>query len=84
MRSKKKKSLFVKVLVNLLIIVLCFFLGIFIDSKIMVGEDGVPGHGMPFFTIMAPALAVFISVIRIFVGLIQMVVRDNRDRKKNI
>ena len=84
MRSKKKKPLIVKVLINLLIIVLCFFLGVFIDGTLMVGEDGVPGHGMPFFTIMMPAAAVFIAVLRIFIGLIQMVVKENRDRKKNL
>ena len=83
MRSKKKRSLFVKILINLLVIVLCFFLGLFIDSKIMVGGDGVQGHGMPFFTIMTPALAIFISVIRIFIGLIKMVVKDSRERKRN-
>ena len=84
MRSKKRKSLGGQIIISILVIVLCFFLGVFLDGQLMVGEDGVPGHGMPFFTVVLPALAIFISVLRIFIYLIKRMLRDSRERKRNL
>ena len=84
MRSKKKKPLIYHVFISLLVIALCFFLGIFLDSKLMVGEDGVQGHGMPFFTIVTPAIAIIVSVLRVVVALVKEIIADNRERKRNL
>ena len=83
MRSKKRRSPLFHILISILIVGLCFFLGIFLDSKLMIGEDGVPGHGMPFFTIVLPGLALIISAVRILVYLIRRIIEENRERKKN-
>ena len=84
MRSKKKRSAAFHILVSALIIVLCFFLGIFLDSKLMVGEDGVPGHGMPFFTIVTPGIAIIIAALRILIYVIKRIISDNKERKRNL
>ena len=84
MRSKKKRSIVFHILMSLLVIVLCFFLGLFLDSQLMIGEDGVPGHGMPFFTIVTPGLAIIISAVRILIYVIKRIISDSRERKRHI
>ncbi|MBO4819094.1 MAG: hypothetical protein J5528_03040 [Firmicutes bacterium] len=82
MRSKKKRSAAFHILLSVIAIVLCFFLGIFLDSQLMIGEDGVPGHGMPFFTIVTPGIAIVISAVRILIYVIKRIIDDNRERKR--
>ncbi len=82
MKEKKKHSVIWTAVLSLLAIGLCFFAGIFLDSALFVGEDGVHGHGMPIFTIVLPSLAVLVTMIRIIIFLVKKAVQNVKDIKE--
>ncbi len=73
MKEKKEHGIIYILISSILIAVLCFIAGVFIDGNIFTGTDGVKGHGMPIFTLVLPAIALIIMVIRIIIYLIRKV-----------
>ncbi len=78
MKNKKSKNIFVQVLISVLVTALAFIAGVFIDGSIFTGTDGVKGHGMPIFTLVLPAIALTICIIRLIIIIIKNISRRNK------
>ena len=75
MKEKKEHGIIYILITSILIAVLCFIAGVFIDGNIFTGTDGVKGHGMPIFTLVLPATALIVMIIRIIIYVIRKITR---------
>ncbi len=78
-KEKKKVSVIWRILRSLLTVALAFFLGIFLDSRLFTGSDGVKGHGMPLLTILLPILTAAVIVLKLMIDLIRYIVNKNKE-----